>query len=137
MKDFKMTDSWDLVVGPTGDLELVDGDEQIAQEILFRLKTQKGDYLLSPHIGASLEKYIGQPNEPATHFAIESDVFTALTFDGLIYLPQVDCFPVSDNEVMVLVEFESLNDDNVTVQVSAGLDLREGLVTSRSGTRIT
>jgi len=127
MIDIRFTEDGDLVVGETGDLDLVWGDEQIAQEVLFRLKTTLGDWTLSPNVGADLEKYIGEPNIPITHALIESQVIKAITRGNLLVFPSVRAVPIGENEVFILIEFGSIEEDERIIQVQSGLDLRKGL----------
>lgn len=138
--DFKMTVDGELMIGPDGDIALVWGDEQIIQEVIFRLKTTKGDWMLSPGVGCSLEEFIGQPNTVYTHTLIEERIRTALTNDGLLGMPEIYVVDMPDtdgnhNEVFILIEFSSLEKDYRQIQVTAGLDLRKGLVYSRSNIR--
>jgi phage baseplate assembly protein W len=135
MVDIKLTEDGELVLTGNGDLALTYGDEQVAQEALFRIKTTKGDWVLSPQIGASLEEFIGQPNTDITRAAIEQRVIEALTYKDLLILPTVHAVQLSQNEVFVLVEFGSLEDDDRIIQVQSMLDLQKGLVFSRIGTR--
>ncbi len=135
MIDLQMTDDGELVIAENGDLALVYGDEQIAQEVLFRLKTTVGDWLLSPHVGTSLEDFIGEPNTELTHSAIEQRVIDSITFDNLLLFPEVNAVPVGENEVFILIEFGSLENDNRVIQIQSSLDLRKGLVFSRVALR--
>lgn len=131
-----MTETGDLVIGENGDFEIVYGDEQLAQEVLFRLKTTLGDWTLSPGIGASLERFIGEPNIPVTHALIETKIIEALTKGNLLFSPSVSAIPIGENEVFCLVEFGSLENDERVIQVQSALDLRKGLVFARIGSRL-
>lgn len=131
MIDLKMTEDGELVVGTDGDLQLAYGDEQLAQEILFKLKTTLGDWRLSPNVGSNLERFIGQPNEPLTHSLIKSEVYRAITRNNFISLPTVDVIPVGENEVLIIIEFGSVEEDGRVIQIQSGMDLRKGLVFSR------
>jgi hypothetical protein len=51
----------DLVVGPTGDLAIVDGSVLGQQRVLRRLLTNQGDYIWQLAYGAGLPQFIGQP----------------------------------------------------------------------------
>jgi len=135
MIDLQITDGGELVLGPDGDLALVYGDDQIAQEVLFRLKTQIGDWTLSPQIGADLEDFIGQPNTGLVHAAMEQRIINALAFDSLVGYPEVTATSVSENKVMIIIEFPSVEERSKIVQITSQLDLREGLVFARVGTR--
>ena len=133
--DIKLTPEGDLVIGANGDLAFVTGDDQVAQEVLFRLKTTPGDWTLSPQIGAGLERFIGQPNTPITRAAIEQAVDSAISSDFLVPFPTVDCIPIDENEVLIVVEFGSVEDERRIVQITSELDLRKGEVFSRVGYR--
>jgi phage baseplate assembly protein W len=136
MVDIKMTNEGELEISDTGDLKMVYGDEQIAQEVLFRLKTTLGDWTLSPHIGASLEKFIGQPNTPLTHALIENEVLKALVRDNLLLSPSINAVAIGEHEVFILIEFGSIEEDERIIQIQSGLDLRKGLVFARIASRL-
>lgn len=131
MIDLKITNDGELVV-ENGDFVLVKGDEALAQQALFRMKTTKGDWLLSPNVGCSLEDFIGAPNEQVTWLAIETRVAIELTKDLDLPQPTISCVPLTDNEVFILVEFPSIEEEKRTIQIQAQLDLRKGLVFARS-----
>ena len=131
--DFKLSDTGDLVIGPDGNFQMVSGDEEIVQRILFRLKTVKGDYLLEPETGCSLEQFKGQPNVEETWQAIEEVINAELSKEELEF--SVDCVPISDNEVFILIEIVSTESDDLVLQVKSTLDLREGVVYARSDQR--
>lgn len=135
MIDLKMTNEGELILSQTGDLEVVYGDEQLAQEVLFRIKTTLGDWTLSPQIGASLEKFIGQPNTTLTHALIENEIVKAITRDNLLLFPSVSAVAIGENQVFILVEFGSIEDDDRIIQIQSGLDLRKGLVFARIASR--
>ena len=127
-----MTIDGELVLADNGDLAVVYGDEQVAQEALFIMKTQLGDWTLSPSIGAGLEQFVGQPNESYIHSAIEASVLEAIAVNADLPTPTVNCTPTSANEVLVIVSFPSVENSNRQVLVIAGLDFRTGLVFVRS-----
>lgn len=133
--DLQISEDGELLVNAAGDLATCWGDEQLAQEVLVRLKTQKGDFLLSPEMGASLERFIGLPNEPSTHIAIQAALETELQRGSLIFGAQIEVVPIGPNEVLIVVEFPSYSDDDRIIQVSAGLDLRTGVVYARVDSR--
>ncbi len=135
MIDLKMTESGELVLSSTGDLDYAFGDEQIAQEVLFRLKTTLGDWVLSPHVGTSLERFIGEPNIPMTHALLENEITKSLLQNNLLMYPSVRAVPIGENEVFILIEFGSVEEEGRIVQVQSGLDLRKGLVFARISSR--
>jgi phage baseplate assembly protein W len=129
--DLRISVDGELQISPQGDLDIVWGDDAIAQEILVRLKTTPGDYLLSPRLGADLEQFIGAPNNKQTHSLIEQVVHNAITFDNLVSYPAIQCVSINTFEVFILIEFASKEEDSRVIQVYAGLDLKEGLVYER------
>lgn len=131
MKDFKLTNEGEFVIGPDGDLATVEGDEALAQAVVFRLKTTKGDWTLDPSCGADLEQFIGAPNTRVTRDVIEQAVASELLRGGLVPAPTVSCVQLSEEEVFILVEFPSIEESGRTVRVSSSLDLRTGKVFSR------
>jgi len=135
MIDLKLTDSGELEIGPDVDLAVVSGDDYLAQEIIFRLKTQLGDFLLDQNKGSNLEKYIGQPNAPLTHAAMENDIINSIRYDNLVLNPDVTVSIIGESKVMVVVEFPSIENRSRIIQVLSKLDLREGLVFARTSTR--
>lgn len=132
MKDLKMTSDGEFVIGPNGDFETVDGDEAIAQQIVFILKTQKGDWTLAPRVGANLERFIGKPNTREVRDMIEAVVSTEIINSQLVYDPTVTCIQLSAEEVFLTVEFPSVEDRGREVIVTAELDLKTGNVSARS-----
>lgn len=133
--DFKLDVNGELVLGPNGDLEIVYGDEYVAQEILFRLKTNLGDCTVDPNKGCSLESFIGQPNTESLRSTIEMVIENQLVIDGLSFSPSVDVVSINDNELFILIETPSVEEGDRVIQVQAGLDLRIGLVYSRTDFR--
>lgn len=129
--DLAMTTDGELIIGDNGDLATAYGDEQLSSEVLFRLKTTKGDWTLSPDAGCSLERFVGQPNTPLVRSLIESIVYTELTKDSLVLDPSVNCMKNGDTEVIIIVEFPSIEDSRRIVQVASTLDLRLGQVSTR------
>jgi phage baseplate assembly protein W len=68
--------SADLLLGPTGDLGVVDSVLESQQRILRRLLTNPGDYIWQPDYGAGLPALIGQPLDlPALTALIKSQMY--------------------------------------------------------------
>lgn len=131
MIDFKLDENGDLVVSSSGDFEMVTGDEFLAQTISFRLKTVKGDWLLSPEVGADLEQFIGQRQSPEVHSAIKSAVSIELSEIKNLPFFEVAVAPNGDNSVWILVEFESIVTPGKILSFIFDLDLKTGQVSSR------
>lgn len=125
LTDLAMTEKGDLIVGANGDLLLRRGNECLADQILFRLKTIRGDYLLEPGCGASLENFVGQPNTERTGAALELAARHALTHDGFLLASDlsVRCVPLSETEVALLLDVFG---EDEPFRLAAALDLRAG-----------
>lgn len=52
--DFKIDKNYDLVISPTGDLELVAGVENLAQQVPLKLAYEKGEVMRYTDLGANL-----------------------------------------------------------------------------------
>jgi hypothetical protein len=136
MAKFASTDLVDIHMTVDGDLELsADGDfkfsvnsQAVIDNILFRLKTYKGDWLLGPECGASLEKFMGEPNNSETGELIERYAYNALTHDGFLSDNELnlDAIPIDRNTVSLFVE-AVYNDEPISLV--ANLELREGQIT--------
>jgi hypothetical protein len=131
MTDLMINEDGDLMIAPNGDLLTVSGDEQIIQAIIFRLKTYRGDYTLSPNLGFSLEDFIGKPNSAATRSLIETTIEDILSVDFLVINPTIKCIPLNEEEVFILIEFPAQSDSTKKVQISSSLDLKAGSVFPR------
>ena len=133
--DLKMTEQGDLVIGPHGDFETVSGDDYYLQEVLFRLKTTPGDWLLDPTKGTNLEQFIGQPNTIETCYAVTAEVERALAGNGFMTTAEIRTVPLDETTLFILVEFPSTEQEGRIVQIQSSLDLRKGIVFARTGFR--
>jgi hypothetical protein len=76
MNDIFQQWGYDLVLGPTGDLALVDDPVMGQQRILRRLLTNAGDYIWQLDYGAGLAGFIGQTvNSSQISALIRSQIF--------------------------------------------------------------
>ena len=82
-----------------------------------------------------MERFIGQPNVESTHRAIEATVSVELSRNGLIPVASVETLPTDEHTVLIVVEFNSVEEDDRVVVLVAGLDLRKGLVFARTDYR--
>lgn len=66
----------DLIVAPSGDLNLASGAVLGQQRVLRRLLTSPGDYIWQPDYGAGLSRFVGQPaNALQIRAVIRSQIF--------------------------------------------------------------
>jgi hypothetical protein len=124
--DLWMEDDGEPQVGVNGDILIARDSDVVAQEITFRLKTTRGDWVLEPECGADLETLIGQPNSPQTGARMEALITHALTHDGFLLgeLKNVRAVPINRETLAGLVTVEY---GQFTFTRTVELDLREGL----------
>lgn len=109
-----------------GDLQEALDDDVIANELIWRLKTYAGDWLLQPFCGASLEDFVGKPNTRSIGAEIEARVVDSLVRDGFFsgFLNSVQVTPISAHKVVILINVSSTGPQ---FTVPFELDLREGI----------
>lgn len=132
MKDLKLTENGELVINSeTGDFDYVYGDECVAQQIMFRMKTQKGDYMMFPEVGASLEDFIGKDISERTLVQIEERVL-----EEVLKVPQADirsiaALRISENTVAITIDLNSIENNKANFYLAYILDMGSGLIQSR------
>ena len=73
----------DLVRDPSGDIELAEGNDNIEQALLLRLRVRKGELapLGWPDYGSRLHELIGEPNNSRTHVMLMAHARNAVERD--------------------------------------------------------
>ena len=124
--DIYLDDNGDIAVGSNGDIKIARDGDVVAQEIRFRLKTTRGDYLLVPECGCDLELLIGAANAPRTGALMEAYISQGLTHDNWLQgeLKQVRAVPISPEQLAAFIIIEY---GDVSFQQSVTLDLKEGI----------
>jgi hypothetical protein len=125
--DLFTTEAGDLQVGYNGDLLVARDSDVVEQEVLWRVKTTQGDWVLEPQCGANLEDLIGLPQVEATGHRLEDQLREALTHDGFLSseLREVLAVPVNRDTLVGYLRVE-YGAEEFDVQVT--LDLREGIL---------
>lgn len=98
MSDLYFTEQGDVALSSTGDLAMVDDAwRHHSQQAYIRLKTEIGDYLLYPQLGANLERLIGEPQSQSTGELGKAIIMKALTRDSVLssYPIDVKAIPMS------------------------------------------
>ena len=132
MVDIKIDTSGNIEIDSTTGREvLVQGDDYLAQCIMLRLKTFRGDFIAHPSMGASLERFIGTPLNDEAMNNIREAILTELSKIKYLMLNEVYVADIDENAVAVVVEFESVEDKRGTVDLLFTLDLVTGLVSQR------
>ena len=128
-KDFKISLSGDLVIGSDGDLDYVEGGENIAQDAMVRLRTYLDESPLMPQIGSLISDYAGYPNTRETGEAIEREVIRALTINGYISTDNlyVAVVPVpEDSGKLLLIIDPDTTTENSSSSLEFDIDLTTG-----------
>lgn len=128
MKDLKMTNDGELVINTKGELVLVEGEDQIKQQIVFLLRTSKGDYAYDPNFGANLEEFVGLPLGQTVMKNIQDRVVEELTANKIINSPVVYVNKEDKNTCQIIIEIEDTDNERNEILVVT-LDMREGLIT--------
>lgn len=125
--DLATTDDGDLQVAYNGDLLVVRNEDVVAQELQWRLKTVRGDWILEPDCGADLETLIGKPNSPQTGALMESLVSRALTHDGYLggEIQTLRAVPVNRNQITCIITIQY---GDISFTETVDIDLKEGII---------
>jgi len=127
LEDVFLDVNGEIAVGSNGDLKIARNADVIEQEVIWRLKTAKGDWMLEPQDGADLETLIGFSITPATLTRMENMITESLTNDGYFdaNIRQVLAVPLGVSTVQALVEVEF---GEHTFFTDITLDLKEGIL---------
>ena len=125
--DIKTDDDGDIQIAANGDIDIVRNEDVVAQEVLWRMKTVRGDWILQPDCGADLETLVGQPNSPQTGSLMESLISRALTHDGFLggEIEILRAVPVNRDEIVGIVSIQ-YGDVSFTQKIS--VNLKEGIL---------
>jgi hypothetical protein len=125
--DLDTTADGDIQIGYNGDLLVCRNEEVVGQEVLWRAKTVRGDWILEPDCGADLETLIGLPNTPETGAQAEALLSRALTHDGFVHgeVGFLRAVPVNRDEIALVVNID-YGENNFTEIIP--IDLKEGVI---------
>ena len=126
-----MTPEGNFVIGSNGNLALVEGDEELLQRVVMRLKTYRGDYTLSPTVGAGLEDFIGKPISGSVLESIKARCVNEINQINLGLLNEIYVSETADNTVGIAILLNSLSSPKKYLEVILELDLVSGKVYSR------
>jgi len=130
-KDIHLNLDGDIEIGHDGDIKYSTDDDVLVENVIFRLKTYKGDYKLEPACGANLEDIIGEPNTKETGDLVTMQVTEALTHDGF-FSPDdftIRAVPISNTEIMIAIV---LRGEHGNYTITASLDLKTGYLNVNS-----
>lgn len=125
--DLMVTSRGGFIIGHDGDLldTLSDPLRSLFQEIRTRVMSSIGDWSIYPSLGASIEDFIGEPNNKLTAESIKIRIISSLTKNGFINSADlmVKYTPVDINRILFRVSVKvaptSLNGNSTTLTISA------------------
>ena len=102
-RDLYFTDTGDFKISSNWDLYYTESDQQqVLQQSILRLATEKGDFPVFPNIGASLQKLVGRPNTKETAVYGASLIESELRRYSFVDKVFIDSWPVAYN----MIEFK-------------------------------
>lgn len=118
-------DTGDIAIGSNGDLKVAYDDDVTVQDVMFRLRTYKGDYGYRVSCGASVEDFIGKPNTRETGDALRAQLTNALIYDRLLSPSSftIEVVPLNEHTLAALIEVTGIRG---TFTVASSLDLTTG-----------
>lgn len=113
----------DYIAGPDGDFALTEGYESAQQDMMSRIRTQKGDWRSHQWVGGDLELLEGEPNTRETGAKGASQIYETLTRDGRFDVIDIDVRAVPTS--IESIEFFTIlsTDSKAPVIVSEALSL--------------
>jgi hypothetical protein len=116
--DLYFTPSGDFSVSVKGDLAVTTGDvQQIEQQALLRLATQKGDFVTYQSLGASLQRLVGMPNSQETADFGKKLIANAIQRDKNLGTVKVDAWPTSPSTMRFEVQIEYGKETSVILTI--------------------
>ncbi len=117
--DLTYTWNGDYKIGHDGDLEDTSEDQiqSLIQEICDIVRSSIGDWEEHPNRAASLDDFIGEPNNRDTADAISARIKTALISNDLVRANDVSVrvIPVGIHQVMIVVSVSVLATQNNSI----------------------
>lgn len=105
--DLKINESGDIMLNPSGDLDIIKGDDCLLQDVRHRLESSYGDLFGHEDYGSLLFRYLGQPDTELNRALIRRSVVTALEQEKRINpnTIQVDILKYTPEEILVNISF--------------------------------
>lgn len=108
---------YDVIPDSAGDLALAQGNDNIVQALILRLKVRKGELapLGWPNYGSRLHKLIGEPNNARTHVKLMAYARSAIEQDArVVEVTDVQTQGIAGerNVVRLIMEVLLINEPN-------------------------
>ena len=132
--DILLSTDGDLNVSANGDLQMAEPSGVVAQDIMFRARTDWDDFDPHPKLGADLQRLIGEPNNKEAGVRAEELFYSSLTKGGRFDPAdlRLKAVPVSMERVVLYAFVNALNYD-ATLITMAVLDYEAGIINTSGG----
>lgn len=115
-KDMYFTETGDFILSANGDLAYTETDEQqVLQQAILRLATEKGDFPVYPQLGASLQKLVGRPNTAETANYGARLIEEELKRYSFVSKLEIDSWPSSINTIEYQINISYGTDKSVSL----------------------
>lgn len=122
--DLYLTEDGDLARGASGDIATTPNPwRDDVQAAYVRVKTEQGDYLLYPNLGASLSQLYGMPQSPSTGRLGERLIAQALEREGrfLNHSFSIKAVPVDLHKIRFDVDIKSGSRNAIRMSIEQNL----------------
>lgn len=110
------TETGDFILSANGDLAYTETDEQqVLQQAILRLATEKGDFPVYPQLGASLQKLVGRPNTAETANYGARLIEEELKRYSFVSKLEIDSWPSSINTIEYQINISYGTDKSVSL----------------------
>ena len=137
VNDIEVDIDGDLVVDTNGDIKIADSRQTTFQDVLFRIRTQTGDFQPHPTLGSNVISMQGEPNTAQVGSIISEMVTRSLIYDSRFSSSDftVKVFPTSADTIFITVLFEFVFGDTSTssLVVSANFNYTTGTIEAIAG----
>ena len=108
--DLLWTSRGDVFIGGDGDLMDTEFDplRSFVQEVRTRTEADQGDWKNFPNLGATLSKFVGEPNNRVTSEGVKVAIRGALARDGFVNTRdmKLTAMPIDIDKLLVRVSFK-------------------------------
>lgn len=128
MTDLYLTEAGDIRVSTNGDLAVTETHyRDLGQQAYIRMKTQVGDFLVYPRLGADLDRLYGMPQSEATgnlgKALIENALSRENAFAGQSYV--VTAIPTGPQSIRFDVKIRTPTGNRVLFSIEKNLRMEE------------
>lgn len=128
MFDFNINKNGEFIYNSSiSNMDYVYDDNLIEQIAINRINSVEGDWF-NTEIGATLEDFLGEPNNNTTTLEIINKIKYALTFDGFISENNLYFIPKIDKTVLEIKVFIKKQYDSGPIIIDVNIDTVSGVI---------